>query len=190
MLERIDTAPNISLHLPRAATTYNPVVSRHLTTTVSRVRGRSHDWLIERLGPGCGVQTVFPFPSVLPRSRNSCPRRRRSSGRRPFERCLPRRLANKAASFEARSSVSTWLLAIARYKALSARRQQPHTILKSWSLRQTRSGSILMTSASNRSVEWSEPEPSIRAPGSFRAPLPTETDRGLPLSAEPGRPRA
>src|SRR5258707_11009014 len=31
----------------------------------------------------------------------------------------------KAASFEARSSVSTWLLAIARYKALSARRRQP-----------------------------------------------------------------
>ena len=35
----------------------------------------------------------------------------------------------KAASFEARSSVSTWLLAIARYKALSARRQQPHAEL-------------------------------------------------------------
>ena len=31
----------------------------------------------------------------------------------------------KAASFEARSSVSTWLLAIARYKALSARRRRP-----------------------------------------------------------------
>jgi RNA polymerase sigma-70 factor (ECF subfamily) len=30
----------------------------------------------------------------------------------------------KAASFEARSSVSTWLLAIARYKALSARRRR------------------------------------------------------------------
>ena len=35
----------------------------------------------------------------------------------------------KAASFEARSSVSTWLLAIARYKALSARRSQPHAEL-------------------------------------------------------------
>ena len=35
----------------------------------------------------------------------------------------------KAVSFEARSSVSTWLLAIARYKALSARRQQPHAEL-------------------------------------------------------------
>ena len=35
----------------------------------------------------------------------------------------------KAATFEARSSVSTWLLAIARYKALSARRQQPHAEL-------------------------------------------------------------
>jgi RNA polymerase sigma-70 factor (ECF subfamily) len=30
----------------------------------------------------------------------------------------------RAASFEARSSVSTWLLAIARYKALSARRRR------------------------------------------------------------------
>ena len=30
----------------------------------------------------------------------------------------------KAASFEARSSVSTWLLAIARHKALSARRRR------------------------------------------------------------------
>jgi RNA polymerase sigma-70 factor, ECF subfamily len=35
----------------------------------------------------------------------------------------------KAASFEARSSVSTWLLAIARYKALSARRCLPHAEL-------------------------------------------------------------
>jgi hypothetical protein len=34
-LERIDTAPHISLHLPVAATTYNLSVSRHLTTTVS-----------------------------------------------------------------------------------------------------------------------------------------------------------
>src|SRR5204863_8263374 len=31
----------------------------------------------------------------------------------------------KAASFAGRSSVSTWLLAIARYKALSARRRRP-----------------------------------------------------------------
>ena len=31
----------------------------------------------------------------------------------------------QAARFEARSSVSTWLLAIARYKALSARRRRP-----------------------------------------------------------------
>src|SRR5882724_6059909 len=31
----------------------------------------------------------------------------------------------QAAAFEARSSVSTWLLAIARYKALSARRRRP-----------------------------------------------------------------
>ena len=31
----------------------------------------------------------------------------------------------QAASFEGRSSVSTWLLAIARYKALSARRRRP-----------------------------------------------------------------
>ena len=31
----------------------------------------------------------------------------------------------QAASFEARSSVSTWLLAIARHKALSARRRRP-----------------------------------------------------------------
>ena len=31
----------------------------------------------------------------------------------------------QAVSFEARSSVSTWLLAIARYKALSARRRRP-----------------------------------------------------------------
>src|SRR4029079_8946744 len=30
----------------------------------------------------------------------------------------------QAAAFEARSSVSTWLLAIARYKALSARRRR------------------------------------------------------------------
>ena len=35
----------------------------------------------------------------------------------------------KAASFEARSSVSTWLLAIGRYKALSARRRRLHTEL-------------------------------------------------------------
>jgi RNA polymerase sigma-70 factor (ECF subfamily) len=35
----------------------------------------------------------------------------------------------KAATFEAWSSVSTWLLAIARYKALSARRSQPHAEL-------------------------------------------------------------
>jgi RNA polymerase sigma-70 factor, ECF subfamily len=35
----------------------------------------------------------------------------------------------QAASFEARSSVSTWLLAIARYKALSARRRRPHAEL-------------------------------------------------------------
>src|SRR5499426_1367790 len=32
----------------------------------------------------------------------------------------------QAASFEARASVSTWLLAIARYKALSARRRRTH----------------------------------------------------------------
>src|SRR5215831_10508930 len=32
----------------------------------------------------------------------------------------------QAASFEARSSASTWLLAIARYKALSARRRKPN----------------------------------------------------------------
>src|SRR6266446_3117128 len=31
----------------------------------------------------------------------------------------------QAAAFEARSSVSTWLMAIARYKALSARRRRP-----------------------------------------------------------------
>src|SRR5262249_9074229 len=31
----------------------------------------------------------------------------------------------QAASFEARSSVSSWLLAIARYKALTARRRRP-----------------------------------------------------------------
>src|SRR5205807_6624861 len=31
----------------------------------------------------------------------------------------------QAASFEARASVSTWLLAIARHKALSARRRRP-----------------------------------------------------------------
>jgi RNA polymerase sigma-70 factor (ECF subfamily) len=35
----------------------------------------------------------------------------------------------QAASFEARSSVSTWLLAIARYKALSARRRRTDTEL-------------------------------------------------------------
>src|SRR6266516_1200025 len=35
----------------------------------------------------------------------------------------------QAASFEARSSVSTWLLAIARYKALSARRARVDTEL-------------------------------------------------------------
>jgi RNA polymerase sigma-70 factor, ECF subfamily len=35
----------------------------------------------------------------------------------------------QAASFEARSSVSTWLLAIARYKALCARRRRPHAEL-------------------------------------------------------------
>src|ERR1700757_5366450 len=35
----------------------------------------------------------------------------------------------KAASFEARSSVSTWLLAIGRYKALSAPRRPPHAEL-------------------------------------------------------------
>ena len=35
----------------------------------------------------------------------------------------------KAATFETRSSVSTWLLAIARYKALSARRSQPQAEL-------------------------------------------------------------
>ena len=34
-LEWVDTAPNISLHLPVAATTYNLSVTRHLTTTVS-----------------------------------------------------------------------------------------------------------------------------------------------------------
>ena len=37
-LERIDTAPHISRHLPVAATTYHLSVSRHLTATVS-VRG-------------------------------------------------------------------------------------------------------------------------------------------------------
>jgi RNA polymerase sigma-70 factor, ECF subfamily len=35
----------------------------------------------------------------------------------------------QAASFEARSSVSTWLLAIARHKALSARRRRTETEL-------------------------------------------------------------
>jgi RNA polymerase sigma-70 factor (ECF subfamily) len=35
----------------------------------------------------------------------------------------------QAATFEARSSVSTWLLAIARYKALSARRRRPDVAL-------------------------------------------------------------
>ena len=35
----------------------------------------------------------------------------------------------QAASFEGRSSVSTWLLAIARYKALSARRRRTHAEL-------------------------------------------------------------
>jgi len=35
----------------------------------------------------------------------------------------------QAAFFEARSSVSTWLLAIARYKALSARRRRMHAEL-------------------------------------------------------------
>jgi RNA polymerase sigma factor (sigma-70 family) len=35
----------------------------------------------------------------------------------------------QAAAFEARSSVSTWLLAIARYKALSARRRRTHVEL-------------------------------------------------------------
>jgi RNA polymerase sigma-70 factor, ECF subfamily len=35
----------------------------------------------------------------------------------------------QAGTFEARSSVSTWLLAIARYKALSARRRLPHAEL-------------------------------------------------------------
>jgi len=35
----------------------------------------------------------------------------------------------QAAKFEARSSVSTWLLAIARNKALSARRRRPHVEL-------------------------------------------------------------
>jgi RNA polymerase sigma-70 factor, ECF subfamily len=35
----------------------------------------------------------------------------------------------QAAKFEARSSVSTWLLAIARYKALSARRRRVDTEL-------------------------------------------------------------
>jgi RNA polymerase sigma-70 factor (ECF subfamily) len=34
-----------------------------------------------------------------------------------------------AASFEARSSVSTWLLSIARYKAFSAQRRRPHAEL-------------------------------------------------------------
>ena len=34
-----------------------------------------------------------------------------------------------ARRFEARSAASTWLLAIARYKALSARRRQPHAEL-------------------------------------------------------------
>src|SRR5262249_2353806 len=38
-LEWIDTAPNISLHQPAAATTYHLSVSRHLTTTVSRAAG-------------------------------------------------------------------------------------------------------------------------------------------------------
>jgi RNA polymerase sigma-70 factor (ECF subfamily) len=35
----------------------------------------------------------------------------------------------QAASFEARSSVSTWLMAIARYKALSARHRRTHAAL-------------------------------------------------------------
>ena len=35
----------------------------------------------------------------------------------------------QAAAFEARSSVSTWLLAIARYKALSARRRRADAVL-------------------------------------------------------------
>lgn len=35
----------------------------------------------------------------------------------------------QAASFEARASVSTWLLAIARYKALSARRRRTDAVL-------------------------------------------------------------
>ena len=37
-LQRIDTAPNISLHQPAVATTCHLSVSRHLTATVSRVR--------------------------------------------------------------------------------------------------------------------------------------------------------
>jgi len=35
----------------------------------------------------------------------------------------------QAAAFEARSSVSTWLMAIARYKALSARHRRTHAAL-------------------------------------------------------------
>jgi RNA polymerase sigma-70 factor (ECF subfamily) len=35
----------------------------------------------------------------------------------------------KARSFEARASVSTWLMAIARYKALSALRRRPNAPL-------------------------------------------------------------
>src|SRR5262249_1318833 len=51
----------------------------------------------------------------------------------------------KAASFEGRSSVSTWLLAIARHKALSSRRRRTDMQLdknlrpRSWILRTTRS---------------------------------------------------
>jgi RNA polymerase sigma-70 factor (ECF subfamily) len=38
-------------------------------------------------------------------------------------------LWRKAEYFEGRSSVSTWLLAIARHKALSARQSKPHAEL-------------------------------------------------------------
>ena len=63
----------------------------------------------------------------------------------------------QAASFEARSSVSTWLLAIARYKALSARRRRLDAELDE-------------TIASTVADTADDPEVVLRRP--FRTPAP------------------
>ena len=67
-LEWIDTAPNISLHQPAAATTYHLSVSRHLIATVSRVRSALAESILRPSDRDRVAASIRP--------RNSAPRRR------------------------------------------------------------------------------------------------------------------